>query len=386
VGRNPKSIKFKTALDAQARQFNLADMNYFEVEGITAYRRFKVNISLNPIDISSPPSLSDTASQNDTVFLKILQSGKNATLYGYKDNVKNRLYIKENNVETPHELIYGVYENPNYANSVITNKAFQDQLIQLAQKYQTGTDKLIRQIQGAAYSEADLIQVAAEINGNAETLRISKSKGNPPVRFFAGAAFSSSTLTYSANGPYYGATPATSTSPKISIGIDAIANPDVGHLIFRAELSYALNTYNINALPNPIYNIAEPTVESIQLKQNVLFITPQLIYNIYNADLLKLFVNLGYSVNLTSYQATYISTVYQNGKPVGSTSKNGTPPPDLKDNYSSFQFKAGLLLYKRFEIYGAYSPGAQITNAISYTTNLTSYQVGLNYFFGRVAH
>jgi hypothetical protein len=97
-------------------------------------------------------------------------------------------------------------------------------------------------------------------------------------------------------------------------------------------------------------------------------------------------VDLGYSVNLVSYQATYISTVYQNGNPISSTSKKGSPPDDLKDNYSTFQFKAGAVLNKRFEIYGAYFPGAQITNSLVYTTSLTSFQVGVNYFFGKVAH
>jgi hypothetical protein len=127
-------------------------------------------------------------------------------------------------------------------------------------------------------------------------------------------------------------------------------------------------------------------VESLNLKQNAFSIVPQIIYNVYNADLLKVFVDLGYSVNITSYQATYISTVYQNGKPVSSTSKSGSPPDALKDNYSAFLLKAGLVLHKRFEIYGAYSPGAEITNSLTYSTNLTSYQVGVNYFFGKVAH
>ena len=260
-GRNPKDIDFKARLDSKARLFGVQEIKYFQIGDMVSYQLYSINISLNPIDISSPPSVTDTASLNDTVFLKILQKGANVSLYGYRDGIKNRFYIKDNSLNVPVELLYGVYESYGDANSnsVVTKNTFRDQLNQIAGKYKPGADKLAAQIQQAGYIEDDLISIAAEINGNAAAWGILKSAGSPPVRFFAGGAFISSSLKYSSGGPYYGASPATSNSPKVSIGVDAITDPDVGHLLFRVELAYTVNNFSVNAQPNPLYNIAEPT-------------------------------------------------------------------------------------------------------------------------------
>jgi hypothetical protein len=78
------------------------------------------------------------------------------------------------------------------------------------------------------------------------------------------------------------------------------------------------------------------------------------------------------------------ATVYQNGAPISTTSSKGNPSDaNLKSYYSALQFKAGVLISKKIEIYGACFPAADITNSLNYTSNLYSFQVGLNYFFGK---
>ena len=143
-----------------------------------------------------------------------------------------------------------------------------------------------------------------------------------------------------------------------------------------------MNNFGFTNYPNPLYNIANPDINSIKFKQNVLFITPQVIYNIYNAAMLKVFVDAGYSINILSYPSNEV-TVVTNGKTTNYIIKDF---PESKGEYSTFQFKAGVVINRRFEIYGAYFPGAEITDSLIYTTSLSSYQFGINYFIGKVAH
>jgi len=379
-GRNPQSITFKSDATNKEQELGNTDINYFEISGYVGYYAYKVSISLNPVDISSPPAITDTASTADVVFLKVLQKGKAVTLYSYKDGLKERFYVKDNTMATPNELLYGIYQDPNNADKIINKATYQAQLNQLVAKYKTGDTKLTNQVQQSRYKESDFVPIVMGINGVTETQLLSKSTNNPKGRFYVGAALISSALK---DGAYYGSPTSNSAFPKIVVGGDLFVNPDVGHLIFRMEVGYTVNNFSFTDLPDPLYNIAAAPTSYIKINQSVIFLTPQVIYNIYNAAMLKVFVDVGYSVNLVSY-SKYDVTTSQGGQVLSKTNSN--QPPDAKNNYSTFQFKAGVVVSKRFEIYGAYLPGAQITDSFIYDTNLSSYVVGLNYFLGRVAH
>lgn len=356
----------------------MADINCFAIDGYVSYYKYTVSISLNKIDIASPPALSDTSATIESVFLKTIQKGEKITLYAYRDDIKERFYVKEAGMLVPTELLYGIYQDPNGSSSVIDKNTFRVQLARLAQKNMTDAVKVIAQTQQAGYKEGDLEKISAKINGNT-ALKITVAAHKAPVRFFAGAAFISSTLKYSADGPYYNPPPAKASSPKIIAGIDVITNPDIGHLILRMEMGYSVNNFDIADKPNPIYNVAAYDENIIELKQNVISITPQVIYNIYNAENLKVFLNLGYSVNVVSYSTRKVTVVVQ-GQPTSNTTKIKNSG-DLNGSYTTFQFKVGTVLNKHIEIYGSYFPNAEITKSASYTTSLNSYQFGINYIF-----
>jgi len=377
-GRNPQIISFKPTSGGKPRQLGLSDVNYFEIGGYVSYHAYRVAVSLNQIDISSPSSAADTVSEIDTVFLKILQKGRNITLYVYKDKLKERFYIKDNMMVAPKELFYGIYQDINSTN-VIDRNTYRDQLSQMVIKYNPRSDKLMRQVQQLYYREDDLISVAAQINGDTKEQASLKSANSSSIRFFAGASFISSTLKA---GQYYGSPTSTSGAPKIAIGVDAIVNPAVGHLIFRLELAYSgKNNYSFYEMPDPLDNIAQPETNSIKVQQGIFFITPQVIYNIYNADRFKVFVNAGFSINLLSYPKNQVTT-YQYGHTIATDRFEAL---ESESGYSSLQFKAGVVLSKRFEIYAAWFPDANLGNTYTYSQILTSYQVGLNYFLGKGA-
>ncbi len=378
-GHNPKTVSFKTTKTDKVRDLGLTDIKYFEIDGYVSYCAYKVAISLNSVDISSPSATADTASETETVFLKTIQTGKNLTLYAYKDGLKERFYINDSGMNVPTELLYGIYQQAGNADKVVSKNTFQPQLTAMALKYNAGSDKLLREIQQSAYREDDFAKIVAQINGNTQAQTALKQKRNPATRFFIGTALMWTSLR---DGFYYGSPTSKSTSPKIAIGADLITNPDVGHLIFRIELAYASNSFGFSSIEDPIYNIANDQSQTIAVTQRVLFITPQVIYNVYNAARFKVFVDAGYSINILSYPKYDITNI-QNGQPTSTTHSTGFP--DSKGEYSTFQFKTGMVLNKRLEIYCAYFPGAQVTDSYKYNTNERSFQLGFNWFLGRVA-
>jgi hypothetical protein len=283
--------------------------------------------------------------------------------------------------------LYGIYQDPNSQTNIISKNSYRATLNQFVAKYQPGNEKLIGEVQESSYKDYVLTPIVTQINGSANEETAAKSgKRNPPVRFFAGASLISSTLKFSniaGDSYYYGFSSSTSTVPKISAGVDLLPNPDVGRLIFRLELGYAQDKFSFAEQPNLLFNEDNPILISESYKMNAIFITPQVIYNIYNLAALKVFLDLGYSVNLVSFPNATIVTK-QSGTTLYTSTTQGLDAN--KGNYSTFMFKAGAVVSKRVELYAAYYLGATVTDSFAYNTNLTSVQVGLNYFIGKVAH
>jgi hypothetical protein len=374
---NPVVISFKESLSAASRKLGLDDITFFEVSNYFAYRAYTVSISLNSIDIASPAAGPDTSRTTAVVFLKIIHTGPNVTLFSYSDKLKQRYYIKDKTMASPQELIYGIYQSADNYGNFNANNAYRNQLSQLCTKYQPGNYNLMTKIQQSSYDENNLAIITSMLNGNnmQQTKILLNRQQSVKVRVFAGAGYSSGTIKA---GQYYSSPSSTSGAPSISAGIDLIPAPAVGRLIFRLSLTYTSRTYTFNNNSDPIYNIANPVDYKINVKQNTLFITPQVIYNVYNSEKLKVFAGVGYSLNELSYSNNAL-TAYQGGKIISSPSEENNF--DSKGEYSSFQFKSGILLNRKFEISAAYCPSADLSNSLEYTNSETDYQLQLSYIF-----
>jgi hypothetical protein len=260
---------------------------------------------------------------------------------------------------------------------VITKNTFHLQLSQLVIKYNQFSDKLIQKVQQSNYKEYELIPIAVEINGNIQAHTSSKKAKASALRFFIGGGVFMSKLKA---GQYYSSPTSSSASPKMNAGIDLVVNPSVGHLVFRIELGYAVNNFSFTNIIDPIYNITNPESTTIKVKQDEVFFTPQVLYNVFNAKSIKVFLNLGYALNFLSYPDNQ-GTTFKNGKPVSAGTTNVAL--DSQGDYAAFQLKAGVVLIKRFEIYAAYLQYADISNYANYSNTLSSYQFGINYLFGK---
>jgi|GEM_PF-3690994 len=56
---------------------------------------------------------------------------------------------------------------------------------------------------------------------------------------------------------------------------------------------------------------------------------------------------------------------------------------ELSKTWLSVPVKAGVLIGNRFEVYGTYWHAASLAPYYASTANLTSYQAGINYIFGK---
>src|SRR6185312_9528515 len=106
--RNPDKFTFKKDLNAQPAVYSTQNSTAFGVTGMEYYRRFVVPVSRDNVQVSNLTIGPDTTSVIDTVFLKIVMSGKNVTLFTYKDDIKRRFFVVENSGNA-RELIYLFY-------------------------------------------------------------------------------------------------------------------------------------------------------------------------------------------------------------------------------------------------------------------------------------
>ncbi len=193
---NPTSINFKTAVsDRNEQKFTLNDIGFFSVDGLAAYQKMAVSISMDETNITHLGAGRDTSSRNAVVFLQLLQKGKNLSLYSYRDDIKIRFYLGETPAFTPSELIYRIYgaggDTTHVKGAVIigTNVYENDYLktlFALANKYNALDDDLTRTFQSASYTKDDMLVIVSKINHISADEFQKKYAEHTKVNFYAG--------------------------------------------------------------------------------------------------------------------------------------------------------------------------------------------------------
>ncbi|RYU86863.1 hypothetical protein EWM62_17070 [Mucilaginibacter terrigena] len=176
---NPRFVSFKAKGIDEAKKFTVADIGQFTIDSALTYKRFICHISLGTTD-ENHLAPKDTTTKLDTVFLEVLQSGKNLSLFSYSDNIKTRFFVSEKNDAAPHELLYRVYvwSNTSAANDVRnkTDNVFIQQLGSLALKYGKLTDKLQKTLDHLEYREHSIVKVVSAINDIDKPALVKKKK------------------------------------------------------------------------------------------------------------------------------------------------------------------------------------------------------------------
>lgn len=367
---SPQLFRFKTAATTDVQRFTLANINYAEINQLGAYQKYKVNISTDITDIQHLETFRDTSFRTDVVFLKVLQKGKNVTLYSYTDNLKTRYYVKETaSDKTPYELTYKVYQRDF---KTTNDNTYVKQLFDLAAEFKNNNETLANNIEHAEYKREDILKTVSAINNISSAEYQLKYKDKTRALFFAGAGASIATFKLSsvqASSKLNNS----STMPMITAGVDIIANPATSRFFFRVEAALTENKFKEN-FPNatsPYY----PLDYSFSLVGVSLI--PQLVYNVYNTENFKFYLSPGAQLAFVSEKNAHYNQI--NGNTV-------TPiDPLLTFNTVSVAatLKAGVKINQRVDISGSYQLPTTLTQARNGQIDLKSIFIGLNYYFGK---
>jgi hypothetical protein len=379
-GSNPNSITFRASIsDSKKRTFSPEEISYFSVNDIESYQSYTGKISMDMIDPDRLSTGRDSSFKIATVFLKVLQKGDRLTVYSFADAVKTRFYIKESSDAAPVELVYKIYYNNNASNAGDIGKSVEDntylkQLLSIGQKYNVWNDSFQWAIDHANYSKGGILNITSRINGLAKGFYDKQNRDQKDFDLFIGIALNSTTTKPAADYQRAGGGTYTSVLPAASFGINFFMNPTTRKLIFRGEIIIAENQYKSNYI-----NKLEPYIP-IKYSYNQLAVAfaPQAIYNIYNADNLKVFLDFGVALTLSKYSNEVYGS--QDGKtPVNSINTNN--PSDFSTYSTIILFKAGVQLNKKIGLFAAYQGASSVSNDVYFQLNYTSIQLGVNYFF-----
>ncbi|WP_222537577.1 hypothetical protein [Pedobacter polysacchareus] len=366
--KNPTSFVFKTELNSAApKTYTLKDCTAWHIDDMVSYQRFLVDISLGSVEISKISSLVDTASRRDTVFLQVLQSGPNVTLYAYVDHIKTRFYILDKTDILPTELVMQLYYRDDESGKLITNLRYARQLLSLMQKYDKLTPPNERRLSTLKYEEDELIKVVALINGQERI----KSKYKQ-FRWFAGLSLDM------ANTKFRGETPLassdakskTSFSPMFSGGVDLFVNPAIRRLLFRVEMAFVKSNSEVSS-----------PAGGNSFDQLNFILGPSILYHVYNADHLKVFVSVGAGLNYSKVN-NLVNFKYEK-EILTDDMRKVAVPLELEKFYLTIPINVGVVLNKRIELLAGYSVPTSMTSYVYYSAERQRFRVGLNYLFGK---
>ncbi len=379
---NPATIDFKTSLAEKNRKYMPEDLSAFGITGLESYLQYKGPLTMDATDPAHIGTSRDTSFANQTVFLRIWQKGKNVALYSYTDNVKRRYFIAEAPDFKPLELGYRLYYNygtqimSGQQGSTVTENGYMKQLFALANKYDVLDNDLQWRIEHAGYNEDDLLKIVSKINHftKADLKKNTASEG-PRFNLFVGAGVNFNTFSPATTSAFYagGGRSYTSVLPAASLGVNFFANPATRQLQFRLELGIAKSQYTDSyTLEVSPYGPFKASFDQLAFS-----LTPQVIYNFYNAENFKVYAGAGISVLFLKYSNNYLGSQAQ---PNTSADIEAANPYFFIKSDDAFMLKAGVQIQKHWGIFGQYTSGVDVTNGGYFQMGSTCTQIGINYF------
>ncbi|MEO6149659.1 MAG: outer membrane beta-barrel protein [Mucilaginibacter sp.] len=373
---NPGKIFFKETINSPEVSYAPGDISFFAINGFEYYRSAFVKISQGGtnVDKLSGSTLAgiDSAYLSANVFLRVIFGGSKASLYSYKDAIKERFYIGQGDI-TPDELIYIVYLDETGTNKLIKD-TYKRQLQKIAATYDPQNSKLLRQIQNAKYAESDIRQIVEQVNVDKDAKYAIEKRAS--TRYYAGVGINNGKINFLSNSDYFKEKrSASSARPKIAVGLDILINKNVGKLIFRNEISFSMARGNFSYTGTA----NTPYTGSIQLDQIAINYTPQILYNFYNTNAAKVYFTVGPGINYAKYSNKKQKLTYTIGDEILETESDFLVEPETF--FFNIYIGAGVVVNKKFDIYLGYIPATVISTGAP-KLEYTSLQVGVNYLFG----
>jgi hypothetical protein len=376
---NPTSVSFKSAVDDRNHQkFTTNDINFFNVEGFETYKKFTCSISMDGTNTMHLNTGRDTSFALETVFLQVLQKGKNVALYSYTDDIKTRFYIGESPDYTPTELVYRIYDDIATNGTTVTENTYLKQLFALANKHNVLDDDLTNIFQKSNYIKPDLLTIVSKINGVSKTEFSKKYTAHAKFNFYVSAAVNISYTSSSGDSPFTagGGKSYTSYEPAVSFGLNLIPNPNTGKVEFRGALSFAETQFN------SVYQLKVSPYVGVKASFDQLGVSfiPQAIYNFYNSESFKFYCGVGIAFTYFNYSnAAFVS---QNpATPITDIAAND--PYHFNPFDESFLLEAGVRFNKKFGIFANAAIPTATTRGGYFQLTSSNKQIGIVYLFGK---
>jgi hypothetical protein len=357
--RSPKSIEFKISKTEKAvQEFTPQTIREFEITGMEYYLSYSGIISTDKTHFPDIPYGLDTSKEQKTVFLKRLVTGNHLTLYNNNDDVKTRFFIAENKNGIS-ELEYHQYYSDE--RDVIEKTWYRRQLIIYINKFTVDNTSLMQDISRSRYAQTDLEEIINKVNGSSAKADKNKIK-TKGTRLFAGIGLNYTQAQFDYAGYL---SESDMVSPRLNFGTDIFVNPNVQQVVLRAELSFSY----INA------KFVLPYGQVYTFNQYTASITPQILFNFYNSDTFKAYVDGGISFNFSGYSNNQITAP--------TTSNVVKKPFDLEPYWANFPLQTGIIVNKKIEAYFSYTGFAAYTKYAGLSAANRSICLGVKYLLGR---
>ncbi|RYY07482.1 MAG: hypothetical protein EOP43_03135 [Sphingobacteriaceae bacterium] len=362
--QTPVFISFKNNIsDKSQSTFNAKNILSFQIDSLESFISYRGKISMDKNAFPDLINVLDTTTKQDTIFLQQITTGPNVTLFLNKDAVKTRYFIVEKN-DTPKELIYHEYYN--IASNTTSINTYLGQLSMLLTKYNANASRL----GNPKFDEQYLEKTIDAINGKSH-----KKKRGGFVRLFAGIAFNQTKTKFSgASNPWINSGTATNYLPKISIGAEVFDNPNVQKFALRAELSFTAITPKFNRAIN---YAGKDGYQTYSFNQYNVGFTPQLIYNVYNSQQFKFYLDAGIGINFSAYSNNKITSNIDLGNAYQGNVYS------FKTNWLNFPLQAGFSFQKRLEVFFNYTYPTSYTDYSNFSVSSSIYGLGIHYFLNK---
>ena len=334
---SPISVDFKTNKgDKQPEQFNATAIKGFGIIGMETYITFNGMISNDNNRFPDLASFLDTSRIRGSIFLRQMITGSHLSLYSQVDGKKTRYFVAEGNA-VPVELKYNQYYTDR--RDVIERAFFRGQLILYINKYTPAKTALIRQAEETKFEDDPLEDIIYKINGDL-IAKTNNQSNHSKVRGYIGLGMLN-TKTQSD----YTKSHSISTLPQVNFGIDIFNNPDVQQCIIRVNGSLSFASAKV------VYGSFESQNSAISFDQFTFGITPQIIFNIYNRDSFKVYIDGGVGLNFSSY------------------SRDSDIPSSIFNSFwTNLPLQTGIVINKKWEASFTYAPYLKIIpdNGLTY--------------------
>ncbi|HEY8929036.1 MAG TPA: hypothetical protein VIM55_07585 [Mucilaginibacter sp.] len=375
---NPDVISFKKEMNGESRRYTPADIKFFNINNTDAYQTYTGPVSMDLINTDRLNTGRDTTVKVTQVFLKVLQKGRYLTLYSYADDVKTRFFVSDSPGDIG-ELTYRIYlaNDANGSEHTQVESTYLKQLNTLALKhngYKPLDNDLISLLQRADYQKQPILHIVSRINNVTDQEFKARYDDESGAYMYVGVGGNFTSTTVDPKSGYYraGGKNGSSVLPVIDAGVNFLLDPKTGSISIRFEFAAALAKYQsvFDSKNTPMVNT------TYGYTNLAVSISPQIIYNFYNAKDLKIYAGGGVQV----VSQINMSKAYKKTAD-GTALESSAEPFNFKRLNIPLIAKAGVVVNEKFDINAGYVFSKPVSDDYVFVLNTSSFQIGLNYRF-----